>query len=92
MQYLYFKPRVSGSKYKSSGLTYLVLLRSAKCQNGMKRDKKRRSTRGIRALRHREWQGDFLHLKKHWVALGAQDRDVGWYVEVAAAIHGDRRD
>ena len=37
-------------------------------------------------------QGDFLHLRKHWVALGAQDRNVGWYVEVAAAIQGDRRD
>ena len=35
--------------------------------------------------------GDALYLKKHWLAFVAQDRNVGWYVEVAA-IQGDRWD
>ena len=45
MQYLYFKPRMSGSKCESCGLTHLALLRSAKCQERMERGERKKQER-----------------------------------------------
>ena len=45
VQYLYFKPRMSGSKCESCGLTHLALLRSAKCQERMERGERKKQER-----------------------------------------------
>ena len=57
----------------------------------MTRDKrKKQDPRNQRSVTQ-EMVGDVLYLKKHWLALGAQDRKVGWRMEVAA-IQRDRWD
>lgn len=57
----------------------------------MTRDKrKKQDPRNQRSVTQ-EMAGDVLYLKKHWLALGAQDRNVGWRMEVAA-IQRDRWD